>query len=223
MHRGEGADGKFEIFFRSDASDDDDDGGFGAGVPACAEVVAAFFRGEEFGIDAATHEVDVAEAFGLEFFDDADGGGEGAIGSTVEALQVGHGEGLQAAEAVAFHVFVEIGVKAGGDGDAECFGGFDGGFSKGAFGGDVDGIRAAFEPAFAEFERFGQADADFAVAGEREGGGDGFSAFALASADDVDAVAALAEAIREASESHGHTVDVRGEGIGHDVDFHDRK
>jgi hypothetical protein len=66
-------------------------------------------------------------------------------------------------------------------------------------------------------------DADFAVAGEWEGGGDGFAAFAFAGADDVDAVAALAEAIGEASQSHGHTVDVGCEGIGHDVDFHDRR
>lgn len=115
-------------------------------------------------------------------------------------------------------------MKACGHGDPEGICGLESGFTQRAFRGDIDGIRAALEPAGAQFKGLGQADSDFLVAGQGNRGDAGFPLLGgEAGVDDMHPMPALPQAMGKASQSHGHSIHIGKEGVGNNVDFHDHE
>ena len=71
---------------------------------------------------------------------------------------------MQATQLVLLHVLMEVGVKTGGDRNAERLGYANGGDAHGTLCGNIDHVRLFFDPAFAQYKGAGESDAHLFVA-----------------------------------------------------------
>ncbi len=224
-----GAEKQRVVFFGGEAADVDEHRVVGTRAPGGAQGGIAFGGGEEVGVHAAREQAHAAKAVARELGVELVGRRQGDAGAVVEPAQVGEGGAGEKRETVVARVAVEVGVKGGGQRDAQRVGGGEGGPAQRALGGDVHDIGPAAAPGAQQGPARGQAEAQHGVAGDGHarvqdlavgavGHEDVGAALARAVHGDLDAAAG--EAGGELPERHGDAVDLGREGFGDEGEFH---
>ncbi len=221
----EGGEQRLQVLLGREAAHAGDDQVVGAGAPLRAQRVAAVRGVEAAHVHAARHLRQVAEALGLQVVEQRLRGHHRALRRVVEAAQVGHDGPAQEAEAVVLAVGVEVGAEVGAHRQAQRLGGQQRRAAERALGGDVHHVRTLLAPQPHQRSLARQAHAQAGVVGNgnaahqhvalRVAGRGGRVVGGLARPHHLHEVVALAQALHQAGDGHGHAVDLGRIGLRH--------